>query len=306
MSEYSDASLVLIPSGVKDGKLYSQKPLDGTGDFTVSRNTDATYVDKNGIIQTALPNVARIDYTDGGCGALLVEPQSTNLALWSEQFDNAYWIKDGATISANATTSPDGYTNADKLEEDSSTGVHRYGKATFPSGTQRTFSVFAKKGERNFVCLFENNIVGPQVKGVIFNLNTGTLSLNNFPSYYINPTITDYGNGWYRCSATWTPLSLSVPSVGVSADGLTNSYAGTTGIGIFVYGAQLEVGTEANSYIPTTTTSVTRAADIETVTTPAGVTSITETIGGVDQTPITVIPATYQIPNGNINKIIMK
>jgi hypothetical protein len=194
---------------------------------------------------------------------LLLEPSRTNELQFSEQADNAYYTKEGATISANttATLDPSGYNGADKLEEDSSTGVHRYGKGTFASGTQRTFSVFAKKGERNFVSLFENNSVNPQVKGVIFNLNTGALSLNNDPSFYLNPTIVDYGNGWYRCSATWTPASLSVPSVGVSADGLTNSYTGTTGSGIYVWGAQLEAGAYATSYIPTLSTSVTRVVE---------------------------------------------
>ena len=59
------------------------------------------------------------------------------------------------------------------------------------------------------------------VKGAIFNLSNGTLSINNSPSYYSNPTIEPIGtNGWYRCSVTWTATSLSVPSFGVSADGL--------------------------------------------------------------------------------------
>jgi hypothetical protein len=206
-------------------------------------------------------NVPRLDYLGSSCGKLLLEPQRTNDLQFSEQADNAYWTKDGATISVNATASPSGYVDADKLQEDSSTGVHRYGKAPFSSGTQRTFSVFAKKGERDYVSLFENNAVSPQTKGVIFNLNTGTLSLNNDPAFYINPTITDYGNGWYRCSATWTPVALSVPSVGVSADGLTNSYAGTTGSGIFVWGAMLEQGSYSTSYIPTLGSTVTRLAD---------------------------------------------
>ena len=182
----------------------------------------------------------------------LIEIVPRNLVEYSEQFDNAYWTKDGSTISANATTAPNGNLTADKLNETATTGVHRVGRATFPAGTQRTFSVFAKKSERNFVSLFENNSVGNTVKGVIFNLNTGVVSLNNDAAYYFNPTIQDFGNGWYRCSVNWTPISLSVPSVGSSLDGLTNSYVGVSENGIFIYGAQLEEFATATEYFPTT------------------------------------------------------
>jgi hypothetical protein len=231
MSLFDSASICITPNGVKEGKLYSIKPTDGSGDLSVTRATTATRVNSAG----------------------LVEVVPVNLFEYSEQFDNAYWTKDGATISANATTSPNGYVTADKLNETATTGVHRVGRATFPAGTQRTFSVFAKKSERNFVSLFENNSVGNTVKGVIFNLNTGVVSLNNDTAYYFNPTIQDLGNGWYRCSVNWNPISLSVPSIGCSADGLTNSYVGVSGNGIFIYGAQIVEGSSAKDYYPTTT-----------------------------------------------------
>ena len=252
-------------------------------------------------------NVPRIDYTGGGCGKLLLEGQRTNLALYSEQPDNVYWTKSGATILTNTINSPSGYVDADKLQEDSSTGVHRYGRATFPSGTQRTFSVFAKKGERDYVSLFENNAVAPQIKGVIFDLNTGALSLNNDAAYYTNPTITDYGNGWYRCSATWTPLSLSVPSIGVSADGLTNSYAGTTGSGIFVWGAQLEAGSYVSSYVPTLASSVTRLADAAFKTGISSLIGQTEGTLFVEFDAIDVSDSRITISDGtSINRLIFR
>ena len=213
---------------------------------------------------TSVPNVPRLDYSGGAtCPSLLLEPTATALNYFSEQADNAYWIKEGTTISANttATLDPSGYSGADKLQEDSSTGRHRYGRATFPSGIQRTFSVFAKKAERDYVALFENNAVGAQLKGVIFNLNTGAVSLNNDAAYYLSPTITALANGWYRCSVTWTSYSLSVPSVGVSSDGLTNSYTGTTGSGVYVWGANLTATSYLQSYIPTLSAEVTRVAE---------------------------------------------
>lgn len=256
----ASSSFALYPdtiSATTAGTIFAQNAQLETGDIATDYIPTTTAAVSVGM--TA--NVPRLDYSGGGCPKLLLEPQRTNEVQFSEQPDNAYWTKSGATILTNTINSPSGYVDADKLQEDSSTGVHRYGRATFPSGTQRTFSVFAKKGERNFVSLFENNSGSAQIKGVIFNLNTGALSLNNDAAYYTNPKITDYGNGWYRCSVTWTPLSLSVPSIGVSADGLTNSYAGTTGNGIYIYGAQVEAGAYVSSYIPTLASSVTRLAD---------------------------------------------
>ena len=82
----STPSLLTIPSGYKATKLYSQIPTNGTGDFTVARNSIATRVNKSGIIETMGVNVPRLDYSDGGCPVLLTEPQSTNLIQYSEDF----------------------------------------------------------------------------------------------------------------------------------------------------------------------------------------------------------------------------
>jgi hypothetical protein len=261
MSLFDDASLVMIPSAYKDGKLYSIKPTDGSGDFTFSRSTAATRVNADGLIESVTDNVPRLDYTDSSCPALKLEPQRTNLIEYSEAFDNAYWTKTGSSVvSGFASPSADSPLGAFKLVEDSSSGIHRVGRATFTSGIQRTLSVFAKKGERDYVSLFDNNTLGSQLKGVIFNLNTGALSLNNDAAYYLNPTTKSFGNGWYLFSVTWTPISLSVPSVGASIDGLTNSYTGNGTSGIYVAFAQLEQGS-LTSYIPTYGTSVTRSKD---------------------------------------------
>ena len=227
--------------------------------FTTTRATGATRVNKEGLIEVVGNDKPRIDYTDSAKGALLLEPQSTNLVTYSESFDNSYWTKDGASVTSGFI-SPDGTANAFKIIENSSNSVHRVGRATFSAGVNRTLSFFAKKGERNYVSLFENNVGSPTVKGVIFDLENGTF-YNNNASFYFNVKIENYGNGWYRCSAYFQNGGLSVPSIGVSADGLTNSYQGDGTSGIYIYGAQLEVGSYATSYIPTQGSAVTRVAD---------------------------------------------
>ena len=87
-------SIAVIPSGYKASKLYSVLPTDGSGDLDVVRagatpNFNATRVNSEGLIENVLSNVPRLDYSDGGCPNLLVEPQRTNLLLRSEEFDNA-------------------------------------------------------------------------------------------------------------------------------------------------------------------------------------------------------------------------
>ena len=97
-------SLLMIPSGTKAGKLYSVLPEDGTGDFTVSRNSVANRVNSDGLLESMAVNVPRLDYSDGVCPALLTEPQSTNLITYPISFGNSYWTKSGASIEGDAST----------------------------------------------------------------------------------------------------------------------------------------------------------------------------------------------------------
>ena len=119
-------SIALIPSGVKATKVYSQLPVNGNGDFTFDRGTSTTQtrVNKNGLIEDVAQDVPRLDYLDGGCPSLLLEPSSTNFITYSEEFDNVAWAKtSGGTgvvpvVTANAGLSPDGSVNADRVQFD--------------------------------------------------------------------------------------------------------------------------------------------------------------------------------------------
>ena len=82
MSLANEASLLLIPSGYKSGKVYSVFPTDGDGDFTFSRGSDGTRVGAGGLVETISSNVPRLDYSNGDCPSLLLEPQRTNLTVW--------------------------------------------------------------------------------------------------------------------------------------------------------------------------------------------------------------------------------
>ncbi len=204
----------------------------------------------------------RFDYDPVTLAAkgLLIEEQRTNLALYSEQFDNAAWTKTAATVTANATASPDGTSNADKLVEDTSTSQHRTDQTPTSLAGAQTFSVFAKAAERAFMGLRIGSI------GCGFNLSNGTTYAI---SAGVTATIVSAGDGWYRCSISVSSASANdTCRIGLAqtAGTLSPSYTGDGTSGIFVYGAQLEAGAFATSYIPTVASQVTRSADVATMT----------------------------------------
>jgi len=207
-----------------------------------------------------LANVPRIDYTGGGCGKLLLEPQRTNLVLRSEEFDNSYWTKTNATITANSTTSPDGTTNADKLVENTTNSSHsvRTDFIVATSGSTYTYSVFAKKGERDFILVFDSYINS----GYWFDLNNGTIG-SKYGAASVTSKIENYGSGWYRCSITFAASGSGYALMFNNAANADNvvSYLGDGTSGVYIWGAQLEAGSYSTSLINTTTTAVTRVAD---------------------------------------------
>ena len=199
-------------------------------------------------------DIPRLDYTGGGCPSLLLEPQRTNLVTFSEQLDNAAWVKQSTLVTANATISPDGYTNADKLIGTAANSFHAiYNFANTLTGIH-TVSFYAKKGEYDFIVAhdqFSSRFLS------VFNLNTGTVVSGSGTS------MQSVGNGWYRCVVTFDGAGVSVifslsPSP-TSASG--TNYLGDGTSGVFVWGSQLEAGAYATSYIPTLGSSVTRLAD---------------------------------------------
>jgi hypothetical protein len=117
MSAFYDlASVVLVPSGYKSGKIYAQKPLTTDGQLTFTRASTATRVNASGLIESVASGVPRLDYTNSSCPKLLLEPQRTNLAFYSEEFNTSPWSTLGTiTITANAINSPSGTLTADLI-----------------------------------------------------------------------------------------------------------------------------------------------------------------------------------------------
>jgi len=266
-------SLLIVPYRSKTGKLYSQIPTSGAGDFTVTRNTTATRFNSAGLIESVASGIPRLDYyTSGGtagCPALLVEPAATNLALQSANFLTT-WSPTNIAVTTGSTaafTAPDGTTSADLLTASASGSARIIQSFTFVSGTTYTYSAFAKAGSGFFGLTMENGGVASGA-AVVWNLNTGALAVSGVvgAGYTLQSQgIENYGNGWYRCRMT-VLLGLGAAgnirantSDGTMTSAIINSASGNTA---YVWGAQLETGSVATSYIPTTTGTGSRSADV--------------------------------------------
>jgi len=202
-------------------------------------------------------NIPRIDYTNGSCPSLLVEPQRTNLLTYSEQFDNVIWAKQNATVTANTTTSPSGVSNADSLIASNGTANFKGLYTAQGSAAPKSFSFFAKKGNKDWAILLGYN----GDNNCWFNVSNGTIG--TIGSNYTNAKIENFGNGWYRCSATLNTL-ISGTNLGIYVSNANNSTS-CTGDGstpsLYIWGAQCEAGAYASSYIPTVASTVTRNFD---------------------------------------------
>jgi len=286
---YDQASLVMIPSGYKNGKVYSQKPLSADGELTFTRASTATRVNASGLIESVASGVPRLDYS-GGCPSLLLEPQRTNLVTYSEQFDNAAWSKVNATITANDAVSPDGYTNADKLV--STGGASRIEIfPTFADNTIYTASIFAKQGNVDYIMVNvrdKNNVQ----HNTYFDLSDGTKGSSNGSP--ISTSIEAVGD-YYRVSITIDSSSGgTTPRVQYLIANTDNNVVTASGEYIHIYGAQLEAGSYATSYIPTLGSAVTRLAD------SAYKTGISSLIGQTEGTLFAQVGQFPQESNGRI------
>jgi hypothetical protein len=193
---------------------------------------------------------------------LLIEEQRTNMGLYSAQFDDVTWNKNDTTITANTTVAPDGSVTADTSTEAATTAVHTTTQAFTVSAVSHTFSVYLKKGNgATAPDWMQLSFGGTSTAHANFNLSTGTVGASSGGT----PSITFAGNGWYRCSVTVTPTAGSMTTQIVFTDnadsGRRPSYAGQITSNVFIWGAQLEAGAFATSYIPTVASQVTRAVD---------------------------------------------
>lgn len=221
---------------------------------TFSRAGTATYFDEFGVMRTAPANTPRLDFepVTGECKGLLIEEQRTNLLTYSEQFDNAAWYKTNGTVTTNSIVAPDGTLTADKFETSSGGSSYLYQGKTLTQGQVYVLSAYVKHisgvGEFWLRDFTEAGIAS-------FNIINGMpLSSTGIAS---SPQIVNFGNGWYRVSAVFTP-TIATANHNLSCPHPSSPLVGNA---FYVWGAQLETGSTPTGYIPTTSAQVTRAAD---------------------------------------------
>ena len=240
MSLLTEASLIVTPNAYNVGKLYSVIPNTTLGDMDVSRGSSATRVNEQKLIEIA----------------------RTNLVLYSEQFNQANWTKAATTVTANATTAPDGTSTADNVVPSATTAFHsvRQSISVTPS-ISHTFSVYAKANGYTKVALADGATGGFAAR---FDLSAESVISTIIGT---TATITNVGSGWYRLTATFTTTAFSTPSItgyptGATLNNFGASFTGDGTSGVFLWGAQIEAGETATDYIPTTTSIRTKFAGI--------------------------------------------
>lgn len=216
------------------------------------------------VLQTAAANVARFDHNPltGESLGLLIEEQRTNLLLRSQEFENASWTKTGVTVATNQAIAPDGTLTADMLVETVGASIPRAIQSSVTvNGTAYTASFFVKSAGRTQIRIVAE---GSSNFASFFDLSLGTVVS---PGGQTTAAISAVGNGWFRCSITYTATAVGSSQLYVATAANGASIASGDGFsGIYIWGAQLEVGAFPTSYIPTVASQVTRSADAAVMT----------------------------------------
>jgi hypothetical protein len=239
MSLLDTASLIVTPNGYKAGTLYSVIPNTTLGDLSVTRATTATRVNSSGLIESVASNVPRLDYTNGSCPSILVEPQRTNLWIGSEVFSGGSQSLVTYTANTTDTLSPSGNNTVDKFAVTTSGGDAHTRIPKTISVQNFSLSIYVKGNAGQKLQLFLARDGYTELKEQYYTLN---------------------GN-WQRVVLS-DSFSTTSSSVVIGIEFGFNASDSVAGQVYYLWGAQLEAGSYATSYIPTTSASVTRNADV--------------------------------------------
>jgi len=267
----TDKSSVVIPKGFygKANVLQGFNPqTENLVDLDVVRNTTATRVNEQGLIESVAANVPRRDFLNGGCGELLMEPQRTNLLTYSEDLTLSGYTGT-ATISASGEIDPRGNTNAEQVTDNSNTVRQEIENIlTFTAGANhiQTFYVLKDSNTSRFP-EFVLRIFGSGTESSIYmGLNTQTgAKVDRLQNGDSSSKVESIGNYWKVTlqARDFNDGSTDITSQIRPAFGTTIGVSNVAAQGSVVYfGNQLEIGEYESSYIPTSGSTVTRNQDV--------------------------------------------
>jgi hypothetical protein len=229
--------------------------------FQVDRISSGTYVGRNGLIQTAASNEPRIDFLSNTKGHLLLEPQRTNYAAYSAQFDNSYWSKatsdstPNPTVTANAAVSPDGGLNADRVQ--ATAAPSNQWAVVKRDGINTGATVGSKLQQSIYLKAYDSSQVGKNVDVYMFDWSNTV-----YKTMYKHTLTSDWERVVVEHTITGANTTTNIQfAFGKGRDyegGSTQSEAATD---FLVWGGQLEKGDTKSSYIPTSGGAVTRVVD---------------------------------------------
>jgi hypothetical protein len=208
-------------------------------------------------------NIPRLDYSNGSCPSLLVEPQRTNIVTYSEDFSDSSWTKTNCTITANSTISPSGIQNADTISSNSASDARVVKSISISPSTTYSFSIYVKKD--NNENRFPEFVIRTEFTSYIeqyVQLNTKTgATVIRYATSGTSHKVESFGDYW-RLILTITGISdsfckLQIVPAATDVIGTFNPQIGS----IVAWGFQGEQGSYPTSYIPTTSAAVTRNAD---------------------------------------------
>jgi hypothetical protein len=241
--------------------------------ITFTRASDGTFVGSNGLIQAAGTNVPRFthDPVTGESLGLLVEEQRANLLLQSEDFSTTWSRPQSDTITTNSIAAPNSATTADSfVENTTASSLHTLVQdATIVANSTNTVSIFLKAAGRTEVQIKLSSVDDANGCQATFNLSANTVTSGAFGTGSgAAASITAFSSGWYRCVLTGAiGSSLTTARIRIRPfSGGSDTYTGSGAVAYYLWGAQLEAGAFATSYIPTTTATVTRSADVVSIT----------------------------------------
>jgi hypothetical protein len=251
---------------------FTTASLDARVTLTRALNT-ATAVNSSGYIAIVNANLPRFDYNPVTlvCRGLLIEESRENKFTYSQDYSNVIWTKNRCSVTATGAgvLSPDGTANAYSFIEDTTaSNSHYFYYATTSGWTTGTYtmSVYVKALSNNRRVTLYQGFGGVAGSYVTFDLSTGSIAGTGGSA---TGTMTNAGNGWYRCTITYTTTSTTARfdiALNTAASVGLQLYTGDGTSGVYVWGAQVEVGAFATSYIPTEATALTRNADVATMT----------------------------------------